>query len=590
MIAIWLKTASLFDSAERRNFMFLFLCSVLLGVFEMIGIASIMPFVAVLTNPEMIETHANFSLIYDFFGFESQKSFVVALGLLVFVMLTLSNLFDVIYCWLNARFVNINSYKLSKSLLRTYVNHNFVKAKKRNTSELSKNILEDVERVVDGIMMAGMDVVNSLISAVLVIFLLLWVNPWVTLTVALVFGCFYTLIFQVLRSRISKLGGEVRQQYSQMYQHTQQALDGLKEIKAYNREADFIQRYSTPRKASALNSIRYDTMELIPTHSLEVMAFGTVIAVSLFFVLAESGSEWGYSIVALFVFSAYRILPMIKGAFDGMESMEYYRSFLEGLWDDLSQTHPTEPSPLPKSSCSCIESIEMKDIEFSYDPKKQLTLDKVSLKFSAGERLCLVGTSGAGKTTLIDVLLGLLHPSAGEVRANGVAVSADAFHDIRDRIGYVSQDPYLLDDTLANNILFGRSLDNPERLYRAFELAELADVFQVSHKEAVNIPIGQGGAALSGGQKQRIAIARALYREPDILILDESTNGLDLVTEQHLLAKLESLPSVTLLFVSHRPAVMKFCQRLVVVEQGKVVADSRYDDLVKQPRFRALLE
>lgn len=591
MLKILLKILTLFNKREKKTILILFLNSLFIGLIDVIGIASIMPFVAVLTNPDLIEAHYLFSYTYDLFGFESHRAYIIALGLLCMVLLITSHAMEVFDSWLNVKFVNIKEYGLSRQLLSSYLLNDFEKTNCRNTSELGKNILEDVENVISGILFSGMGAIGSVISSVLIILFLLWIDPLATLTVTVIFSLCYSLIYLFLKTKLQILGGEIKSLYAQMFIHTQQALDGLKEIKAFNKEDYFIRKYSAPRKASALNNIRYTTMELFPKHLLEVVAFGTVIAISLYFVLYDTGSQWGYSFIAIYVISAYRIIPMVKNVFDCLENVTYYQAFLDGIWNDLNRVKNMAQSDSNQKKYDRIETIELKKINYCYDSQPDIAaLNNINLKLKAGERVCFIGASGAGKTTLIDVLLGLLIPEIGSVFVNDQEVSESKYKELRQCIGYVPQDPYLLDDTLENNILFGRSIDSTDSLHRAFETACLSDVFEVSADKALNLPIGQYGGRLSGGQKQRIAIARALLKEPDILIMDESTDGLDLVTEQQLLGNMSNSKNMTLLFASHRPSVMKFCERIVVMEKGKIVMSATYEQLANHEKYNSLVK
>lgn len=589
MIAVWLKTVSLFSDAEKLRIGFLFLCSVLIGIVQVAGIASIMPFIAALTSPGLVESQPLFSRLYDLLGFDNYRSYVIALGVFCFCILIVTHILELTYSWISVRFINLKEYDLSTALLRSYLTDKFERTSNRNTSELSKNILQDVESVISGILFSGMGIVNSSISTVFIIALLLFMDPWITLSLACVFVVCYGIIFLLLSPTIRKLGADVKDFYSQMFVSTQQALDGLKEIKANNREAYFVQRYAEPRRASALNFIRFKTLEMIPTQLLEVTAFGSVIAVSVYLVYRGDAGGLNYPIIAMFAFAAYRIVPMVRSVFDGMESFNYYRSFLDGIWDDLNRV---QTAAIPVDSgrpAKNIASIELRGIHYRYQSSAESALNGIELHISAGERLCLIGASGAGKTTTVDILLGLLAPEKGEIRVNGQIVAGDTYRSVRERIGYVPQDPYLLDETLLSNITFGEPVLDKNRLAWAYEAAGLTEVFGESSEAAAGVLIGQHGGRLSGGQRQRIAIARALYKNPDLLVLDESTNGLDLVMEQQFLNKLATLTDISILFVSHRPSVMKACQRLVVIDKGKVVATGTYDELANSEHHKALL-
>lgn len=590
MIAVWLKTVSLFDKAEKRKIAVLLACSVLIALIQLAGVASIMPFVAVLTSPDLIDTQPILAWLRDALGIESHRTFLIALGVLSFVVLVVGHVLDLFYSWASIRFINLKEYELSTDLLMSYLAQDFAKVSNRNTAELSKNVLEDVEKVISGILLSGMEVVNSSLSALFIIGLLLFTDFWITLTIALVFLVCYGVIFLVLSPEIRKLGSRVQDHYAKMYITTQQALDGLKEIKAADKERPFARKYAAVRRTSAIDFIRYGTMELLPKQLLELTAFGAVIGISIFFVYESTEPGVSYSIVAMFAFAAYRIVPMVKEMFDDLESFDYYRSFIDSLWDDLMRVPGPEEDLRPGETAAQIRSIELVDVHFSYEGASRPALAGVDLKLDAGERICLVGPSGAGKTTTVDIVLGLLTPTRGSVLVNGEVIHSAEYGSVRSRIGYVPQRPYLLDDTLGGNILFADEETDEARLATAYAAAGLDEIFGLYGEAALSTAIGQHGARLSGGQKQRVAIARALYRTPDLLILDESTNELDLAAERRILSKLTGLGGLTILFVSHRPSVMKVCDRLIGLEDGRIVVQGTLADLVENAEYRALAE
>jgi ABC-type multidrug transport system fused ATPase/permease subunit len=590
MFSVWLKTVSLFSREEKQKITILFLCSALVSIVDLAGIASIMPFIASLTSPELVETQPLLSQLYHWFGFENYRNYIITLGLLSFCIMLVSYLLNLTYSWVAVRFVNIKEYQISTALLRSYLTQNFEKTSNRNTSELSKNILQDVENVISGILFCGMNIVNSAIAAAFIVVLLLFMDPIATITSTCIFTICYGLIFRFISPKIQKLGQDVKDLYAQMYIATQEALDGLKEIKANDRVAFFVQNYATPRKASAINFIVFKTIDLIPKYLLELTAYGLIIAGSIYFIYQGESLGMNYSIIAMFAFAAYRIIPMVKDVFEGMENFDYYRTFIDILWDDLKYAkQPSINGTKPQSTSSQIEQIELRDVRFCYESNLEHTLDKISLTIRTGERVCLIGPSGAGKTTIVDIILGLLIPETGSVLINDCIVPSENFASVRRRIGYVSQNPYLMDDTLQANIEFGEDNVESERLELAYDITGLAEIFDSPFKEAMKAMIGQHGGRLSGGQRQRIAIARALYKKTDVLILDESTNELDLATEQRLLKKLDTLGHMSILFISHRPSIMRSCGRLIVIDKGRVVAEGSPAEIESNTLYNMLL-
>ena len=590
MLIVWRKVLSLFSRREKLNILFLFGCSTILSIVEIAGIVSVMPFIAVLTNPELVDTQRFLSYVYQHFHFESRQGFIIALGFSSFIVMTVSHLLDALYTWFSARFINIKEYHLSRSLLKAYLFQHFSSISSRNTSELSKNILRDVENVITGILLSGINIISGIVSALFIIGLLLIIDPYITCGVTLIFVVCYGIIYLFLKGFINRLGQEIRDLYTRMYIHTQQALDGLREIRIFGKELQFLSRYAEPRKAAAENTVKYTSIELIPKQLLEIVAFGSIIAISLYFTFNVEDPGIAYSIIAMFAFAAYRIIPTIQRIFDSLEDIQYYAPYLDGIWDDLqSVTYSSTDNYSVSKNNLPLHAVAFKKVAYQYPGSDKIALSCVDVRVEHGDRLCLLGASGAGKSTTADIMLGLLEPDEGEILFNGQSVTANDIKSWRQRMGYVSQDPYLLDDSVAHNILFGEDETNEDQLIWAAGIAGLDDVFGDLTKESLDVEVGQYGTNLSNGQKQRIAIARALYRNPDLLILDEATNGLDLISEARLLKSLSNLSELTLIFISHRPSIMRFCQRLIIFQQGVTVAHGTYDELIQHPAYANLL-
>jgi ABC-type multidrug transport system fused ATPase/permease subunit len=297
-------------------------------------------------------------------------------------------------------------------------------------------------------------------------------------------------------------------------------------------------------------------------------------------------------VIAMLAYAAYRLIPALQGLFDGIEAIRYKTAALDALWQDYSDPG-TEPAIATGDAMVPRRSIRLENISFRYPDSRQDTLSGLSLTIPAGRAVCLAGPTGAGKSTTVDLLLGLLPSSAGGITVDGTLVTPGNVRAWRDNIGYVPQVIYLIDDTIASNIALGMEPADIDyaRLERAARIAELHDFVVNELAAGYQTVVGERGARLSGGQRQRIGIARALYREPAVLILDEATNELDLATEARILDSLRALGGRTIIFVSHKPSVATFCDEVVVLESGRIAAQGSYDELTAPgSRHRALLQ
>ena len=342
------------------------------------------------------------------------------------------------------------------------------------------------------------------------------------------------------------------------------------------------------------NAISYNTLEFIPAQILELIGFGGLLAAALFMIGRGETAGQIVPLLAVFAFAAYRLIPALKDLFDSIEAIRHNLVALEPLWLDNSvlQDAGTEGST---EAIVFREAIRLENVYYQYSGDRQEALSGVELEIRAGAATCFIGSTGAGKSTTIDLLLGLLQPSRGHVSVDGVPVTRDRLRAWQRNIGYVPQVVFLFDDTVANNIAPGietRDIDL-NRVQRAARIAEIHDFIVTELPGGYQSLVGERGANLSGGQRQRMGIARALYRDPSVLVLDEATNELDLATEGRILASLRKLANKTLIFVSHRASVAASCNDIVVFEKGRVAMrgglaaltapDSRYRELLEEP-------
>jgi ABC-type multidrug transport system fused ATPase/permease subunit len=402
----------------------------------------------------------------------------------------------------------------------------------------------------------------------------------------------YLLIYVLIIPKVTRLGAEFAALNTEIYRNAHEALGAAKEIKVLGREAHFVERFSGPLLRSSRNAITYSTLDIVPAQSLELVAFGGLVFATVYLIGDTRNAGEILPVIAMLAYAAYRLIPALQGLFDGVEAIRYKMAALDGLWQDYSDPSVTPPTAAG-TPLVMRRSITLENISFRYPEGRQDALSGLSLTIPAGQALCLAGPTGAGKSTTVDILLGLVPPSGGAVGVDDTLLTPQNVREWQKNIGYVPQAIYLIDDTIASNIALGTAPGeiDQDRLERAARIAELHE-FVVNELEAGYLSVvGEGGAKLSGGQRQRIGIARALYRDPSVLILDEATNELDLATEARILDSLRSLGDRTIIFVSHKPSVATFCDQVVVLEGGRVAAQGSYAELTAaDSRHRALLQ
>jgi ATP-binding cassette subfamily C protein len=583
---------SIFTRRERLQIYLLLANATLMGLIDVAGIASVMPFIAVLLNDGIIESNPYLSAAYDYFGFASHTSFKVFLGVLSLVTLIISNVFSAFEMWFMYRFCFLRTHSLCVRLLTKYLNQPYLELLQRSQAELQKIIVSDVDRVVVGTLMAGIGLFADLVSALFIVTLLFLVDATVTAATLAVLGAAYLAVHFTIRRRVSELGEEFVTLDTAIVARTQEALQNAKEIKVARRESEFVRRLADPRHRFALNAIRHNTLDLVPSRVIEVVAFGVIIVVALYYLLGEGTSSNVLPVIALYTFAAYRLVPTLKEIFDGIDTIRYNAPALEVICKDFDREAPearggTASSPIPLQ-----RGIEIENVSFSYPGMPGSAVQDLTMRIAAGRLTCVMGPTGAGKSTALDLVLGLMRPGGGRIVIDGMPldeVNADRW---RSSIGYVPQTVNLIDDTVATNIAFGVRAEDVDqrRLHEAARCAQIHDFIINELPRSYDTVLGEKGLRLSGGQRQRIGLARALYGNPPVLVLDETTNAVDPQTEREIIDGLLGLePPRTILFVSHKASVARRSAQIIIMNDGSVVAEGPYQNLAFDARFRELL-
>jgi len=591
MIDDWRKLFSFFPAREKYRILALLVSTTISGLLQAVGVASILPFIAVVADADLIVENSQLRRVYEFFEFESRGEFRIFLGLFAMLVLVATNLLVAVNAWLTFRVCHLGEHDLARRLLHKYLNSPYELLLQRNSAELLKMLVSEIDRVVIGTLMAGIGVFADVVATLSIVALLLWIDPWVTVATLLVLSLAYAAIYTLVIPRVMRLGSEFAALNTQTYRNAHEALSAAREIRVLGCQEHFVERFSRPLLRLSRNAVTYSTLDIVPAQVLELIAFGGLIAAAVFMIGSEEDTSRIIPTLAMFGFAAYRLIPALKDLFDGVEAVRYNMVALDPLWRDYSI--PADASAdAPGGAVELREEIRLDGVSFSYPGGRQAALSGIDLRIAAGTATCFVGPTGAGKSTTIDVLLGLLQPSRGRVLVDGQPIGPDNLRSWQRHIGYVPQVVFLFDDTIANNIALGVEAGqiDRERLERAARIAQIHEFIAHELPQGYETLVGERGANLSGGQRQRIGIARALYRDPPVLVLDEATNELDLVTEAKILQALHRLGSRTLVFVSHRATVAASCRNIAVFESGRVVARGSYAELTAPgSRHRALL-
>ncbi|MBZ0159613.1 MAG: ABC transporter ATP-binding protein/permease [bacterium] len=586
------KILDLLTPNERRRAALLLVMVLVMALLDVIGVASIMPFMAVLANPHLIETNAILARIYAALGFSDAQAFLFSLGVMAFVALVVSLAFKAITTYAQLRFTLMREYSLGTRLIAGYLHQPYAWFLNRHSADLGKTVLLEVNQVIDGAMMPMMILVAQGAVALALLGLLLAVDPKLALIVGGVLGMAYGLIYRLISGFLSRIGSERLAANEGRFTVVSEAFGGIKEVKVAGLENAYVQRFAHPAEIYARHQASASVIGQLPRFALEAVAFGGMLLVVLYLMAGSGGLATALPIIGLYAFAGYRLMPALQQIYGSFTKLRYVGPSLNVLHADLVGFVPSVHADRETAPLVLARAITLNGITFAYPKALQPALKDLNLRIPARSSVGLVGVTGSGKTTTVDLILGLLEPDAGSLEVDGVPIDASNRRRWQRAIGYVPQQIYLADDTVAANIAFGlepKQIDQAA-VERAARIANLHDFVIYELPQGYATTVGERGVRLSGGQRQRIGIARALYHNPQVLILDEATSALDNLTEKAVMEAVHNLGhEITIILIAHRLTTVRECDRIYLLRRGRITAQGTYDELIEgNETFRAM--
>jgi ABC-type bacteriocin/lantibiotic exporter with double-glycine peptidase domain len=584
MFQIFNKLKGLLSISERKRALLVFLLMLGTAFLEMVGVASIMPFVAVLSDPQAVQKYEYLKYAYEFLGFSSVKSFLILLGFFVLFLFVFSLGLKAFTTYAVLRFSNMRAHTFSYRLLQGYLYKSYSFFLSRNTAELSKRIFSEVGEVINGALIPAMKVVSGGLVAIMISLLLLIVEPVLTVVVGVVLGGAFVAVYISTRGLLRRLGERRVYTNERRFVLATEALNGIKELKLMGREGSYLERFSIVSKSFAKDVTISKAIGDLPHFAIQAIAFGGVLILVLYLMGVHGGLQGALPIIALYAFAGYRLLPAFQEIFKNITQLRFYDAALDSLADDLEA--------LPEGRCLQGASVSsnklsgdicLDGIRFSYSGSEKESLSDISISIPKGSSAAFVGSTGAGKSTLVDVILGLIKPSSGTLSVGDQVVHSARLRDWQSNIGYVPQNIFLADTSVAENIAFGIPIDEIDMaaVERAAKAAHIHDFIVGDLPQGYQSSVGERGIRLSGGQRQRIGIARALYHDPDVVVFDEATSALDNATESSVMEAINELRGQkTILLIAHRLSTVERCDTIFMLEQGKVCASGSYSELM----------
>ena len=568
---------SLLNRQEKLKLIYIGSLMLIGSIFEAFSLGMVIPILGLLSNPDK---EISTSLFRNTFKGVSDETFVLFALLAMLIIFTLKTLFLIWKVWVQKGFTSSVSARISRDLYGTYLRQPYSYFLGKNSSTLVRNSLSGntfSEGIVDPILFL---ISEGLVTFCLLLFLM-FLEPIGTLITLCVFGLGALAYRKPTSKRITKWGEIDVIQKALLINQLQQGFGGIKDLKMLRRESYFINEFNERLVISASLFRNFSLLQALPRYFLELLTIACFVVLVSTMITFGSGLISVVPVLGLFGVAAFRILPATYQIIGNVQSLNRNGPLLDYLVHDLSLI--VEPSEVFKINDDNFVNAKISNLNFSYSESDNESLSGISLVVSRGDAVGIVGQSGSGKSTLVDVLLGFLKPQDGSITVNGVDINS-SLQWWRSKVGYVPQSIFLTDDTLRRNVAFGLPEDEiDESAVRvALCLAQLEE-FVSSLPEGGNTMVGERGVRLSGGQRQRIGIARALYNNPEVLVLDEATSSLDTETEHEVMKAVQALQGdKTVIIVAHRLSTVEYCDRLYRLDAGRIVDEGTFDEVMNR--------
>lgn len=582
---------------QRRRYFSLQLMVVLMAFMELIGIASIGPFMALVADMQLLETNAILNKIYLMSGIENHMKFLFITGLIVLFLLSISSIFSVVTTWRLSLFAFSVGTEFSDRLYRYYLQKDWLFHASGSSAQLTKQIATEALRVTNFIITPLIQMNARVVLAVFISISIFIYNPLIATIGVTLFVSGYTIIYRVIRKRIAKYGDHVSDTSTDRFRLMNEGFGGIKDILLYNRSHDFINQFQESGRIFAHAQGINTALSQVPRYLMELLAFGALISLVLVLLVTRNGNlSQVLPILAVYALAGFKLLPALQQIYYSITTIKGNTAAFYAIRNDLLLSlnkNDKQSSFISDINLSDIYNIKLCDVSFTYPNKDEAALKGINIEIPINTTIGFVGESGSGKSTAIDILLGLIEPTQGELMIDNIIINNDTRNAWQKYIGFVPQSIFLGEGSIAENIAFGLKVEdiNFEKVRKAAALAHL-ELFVDSLPQGFDTKVGERGVQLSGGQRQRIGIARALYNEAPILIFDEATSALDGITEKIIMNAIQELSGKkTIIMIAHRLKTVKKCDIIYLMEQGKVTAEGKYQELLeKNIQFKEMAE
>ena len=574
------KVNVVMNHRQKIALMVLIIAGIVGSIFELLGVALIMPFVSVISDTSKIFYNNIYREIYSFFNLTEEKSFILLFAFGIIAVYIFKNVYIIIYNAVLNKFIAKNQKRMQMQMMKYYMNQSYLYHVSKNISEITRSMDTDVMMFFTTIQ-AILQLFNEAIISVLIVGYLLVLDKSITIGVIIVLSVFSLTFVKVVKSKIVSYGNRYHTLVAVKMKWMRQSFEGIKEIKIANSEQYYINQVDKYSDDLVKTTVLYQVINGIPKPLFEMVCVSAMMFVVVLKIIKGVDLSYFMPVLSAFAIAAFRLLPSF-GRFTNFYNVIMYNKIgVDEVYADIfSMKKASDSSDKKEDKCKITFSdvIGISEVSFAYPGNDKIVLSNISLDIHKNTSVALIGQSGAGKTTLVDVVLGLMQPQKGKITVDGYDIydGLDSWHSI---IGYIPQNIYLIDDSIKNNIVFGvpEKDISDDRIWSAIKDAQLMEFIE-GLPNGIDTIVGERGVRLSGGQRQRIGIARALYNNPEILVLDEATSALDNETEAAVMEAIDGLRgSKTMIIIAHRLTTIRNCDYIYEISNDGITLKEKED-------------
>ncbi len=567
------------DTKDKIYLSILFLLAILIGFIELIGVASIVPFIGLLNDPDYFVDNKYFLMINQYLLFDNE-SLVFISGIFLIMSFVLINSLNAYNLWLTTRYGATLSHKISMLTKKSYLGQSYKYFVNADIASISKNILEESGSLGESIIIPFMQIISKIIIVTFISILLIIVNFEAFIYSSLIILSIYFFLFKNIKNKIKDFGSMRLQANDERFKNVNDCFNSIKDVKYYGAENYYLNNFSKSQNDFLNLTVKCIILSTMPKYIIEIIGFGGFFSVILYMKYLGIDISLYLPVIGLFVFATYRLLPSINQIYALSSTLRFHIPALDIIYNVVTLNKSKHFNYNFKKMNSLIT---FNNVSFSHNDN-DLILKNINLEITKGTINAIIGETGAGKTTLLDLLLGFYQPRAGIINMSDQLIDIDSR---KIKIGYVPQKISFIDDSVYQNIAFGSN-------DRDIDINKINNIIEtVKLKELVsNLPnkgyekIGENGVKLSGGQLQRIGMARALYLDPKILILDEATNALDINTELDIFNSIiKSYEDLTIIWITHRPSSLSLCNNIFYLNKGSIKYLNNEDNSIKDDDY-----